>query len=282
MKNFSTNFQKRPENRIKSYSSPRIRGDYSYVRDLRLGGKNFSPHTRGLLQHSEKLWRPVRLLPAYAGITPHRRASLSSQKTSPRIRGDYSTEFATPFDLAYFSPHTRGLLSAMTFFTASCDLFPAYAGITPKKAAWADISTSSPRIRGDYSRKTTSSHRSRPASPRIRGDYSLIDVDRQRLSLFSPHTRGLLCPRMANGECTCLLPAYAGITLATLTLEKGEITSPRICGGYSGLVSLRPFMRNFSPCEWGLLFWRFAPQRSRIRHLPATCGDFFYRLLGIG
>ena len=128
---------------------PRIRGDVpaDQVADQLQSG--FSPHTRGC---SPFCWGKITfpfVFPAYAGMfrKPHSFPWLLDG--FPRIRGDVPSRWSERHRKETFSPHTRGCSGKplMKFFELT--VFPAYAGMFPRRGGGIPPMAGFPRIRGD-------------------------------------------------------------------------------------------------------------------------------------
>ena len=70
---------------------PRIRGEHSLSTSSTLTGAGSSPHTRGARISHRRHFRPVRIIPAYAGSTSIAECSTIARRDHPRIRGEHRT-----------------------------------------------------------------------------------------------------------------------------------------------------------------------------------------------
>ena len=112
---------------------PRIRGGVSHT------GPGFnarllsSPHTRGcfLVASRCRLLRAV--FPAYAGVFPLFSLFLGDLHCLPRIRGGVSRADGAYTPFMPSSPHTRGCFSVSRIQLSTSRVFPAYAGVFPRK-----------------------------------------------------------------------------------------------------------------------------------------------------
>ena len=73
---------------------------------------------------------PSRIIPAYAGSTPHRTASAAPPADHPRIRGEHIQWGSSGDGVSGSSPHTRGAREIFAAHCASYGIIPAYAGST--------------------------------------------------------------------------------------------------------------------------------------------------------
>ena len=87
---------------------PRIRGEHSQHRGTAQSFGGSSPHTRGAPAQSAPAYVRARIIPAYAGSTPGRRAGRGSSRDHPRIRGEHQAVHNVSEVLRGSSPHTRG------------------------------------------------------------------------------------------------------------------------------------------------------------------------------
>ena len=151
-----------------------------------------------------------RIIPAYAGSTPHAPNRPVKASDHPRIRGEHQMNPRTKTSMAGSSPHTRGAPRSPVHPGRRRGIIPAYAGSTPGRSSRADAWRDHPRIRGEHDglplaewRRAGSSPHTRGARPgprksgaplrdhpRIRGEHPSQRLDESTGAGSSPHTRG--------------------------------------------------------------------------------------------
>ena len=228
---------------------PRSRGvDLTLLDDIDEEEGSY-PLTRGRLRGALSVSGSGRLIPAHAGSTPSRLATLASTRAHPRSRGVDNTRGRRIHVAVGSSPLTRGRQCPHLLQLGEGGLIPAHAGSTAPYPA-----------------------RSRPARahPRSRGvDPADGGSDRLR-SGSSPLTRGRPSPRRLGGLRRRLIPAHAGST-------RGRGFHRRHGGGSSPLTRGRPRRCHQERKHWRLIpahagstndpddarLWRTAHPRSR-------------------
>ena len=192
----------------------------------RVGGKRFSPHTRGCSDQAVNRIKQMWVFPAYAGMFLPGCAGGNARRCFPRIRGDVPICVGFSHRTCGFSPHTRGCSASLPLSPLRYQVFPAYAGMFRRSPA-------------------SSPYRSR--FPRIRGDVPSVTSSSIRLVVFSPHTRGCSWNPGIHSLCTRVFPAYAGMFLIDYSAGVPSAGFPRIRGDVPDLrTNLRPTSR-FSP-----------------------------------
>ena len=149
---------------------PRTRGVYCVPLRHPLCKRGSSPHTRGLLSGCVLSCGAPRIIPAHAGFTVYLSLVGVCWGDHPRTRGVYMKSTQNHLTLAGSSPHTRGLLCALTPSPMQEGIIPAHAGFTE-------------RLRTELRRAQD--------HPRTRGVYGLPKFGGGVLGGSSPHTRGL-------------------------------------------------------------------------------------------
>ena len=191
---------------------PRIRGGVSRRADeVRLFLQS-SPHTRGCFFDFEDFYAWCEVFPAYAGVFRALRACISQRASLPRIRGGVSMRGVIQHQGVQSSPHTRGCFLSLSIYADGIKVFPAYAGVFPRRIA---------------------SRRSPPRLPRIRGGVSKVRLQQVVPEKSSPHTRGCFPFRPAFFIRTEVFPAYAGVFLSLDSVSVHIVGLPRIRGGVS-------------------------------------------------
>ena len=149
---------------------PRTRGVYRRYTVRQGSAQGSSPHTRGLPVRLGRGRPGGRIIPAHAGFTGSPSPPRSGAPDHPRTRGVYMKSTQNHLTLAGSSPHTRGLLCALTPSPMQEGIIPAHAGFTE-------------RLRTELRRAQD--------HPRTRGVYGLPKFGGGVLGGSSPHTRGL-------------------------------------------------------------------------------------------
>ena len=171
-------------------SLPRIRGGVSDNVSLLGVRDKSSPHTRGCFRHRLGSHSPCRVFPAYAGVFPFRRSARPTSRSLPRIRGGVSTGRVRREVKKKSSPHTRGCFQESGQKVRRSGVFPAYAGVFPRRLRLTATLSSLPRIRGGVSFSKRFE---------IANGWS------------SPHTRGCFSRYRLTGSHGVVFPAYAGV-----------------------------------------------------------------------
>ena len=135
--------------RGRSLGLPRMRGD----RPGAVGGGEhevrFTPHARGSTVH---LWLDVvsdYVYPACAGIDRCGLVGYALKGGLPRMRGDRPRSMVVSTSAPGFTPHARGsTYIGGCVYCATC-VYPACAGIDPRRRSWRFFRCSLPRMRGD-------------------------------------------------------------------------------------------------------------------------------------
>ena len=136
-------------------------------------------------------------------------------KDHPRIRGEhFGTKKNDPYAKGS-SPHTRGALKNLKIAMCFREIIPAYAGSTSRR-----------RSRTNCGRD----------HPRIRGEHLLDEVALMPQSGSSPHTRGALYNAGDSLSSSRIIPAYAGSTIAIISLPLKVWDHPRIRGEHQPYI----------------------------------------------
>ena len=169
---------------------PRTRGDGPVARPPHLGHATSSPHARGWTRRS--LPSPVLppVFPARAGMDPFGRARALPAFRLPRTRGDGPAPDLTGGRVNASSPHARGWTRASRQRTRPSSVFPARAGMDPRRRFSGCRFTCLPRTRGDG-----------PAPPAFETG----------TAESSPHARGWTLRRRCPRGASLVFPARAGM-----------------------------------------------------------------------
>ena len=199
---------------------PRVRGGDEVEDDAGNPVPGRSPRTRGRPYPQRRGIGRQGSIPAYAGETHERRATLRRQPVDPRVRGGDGCRIGLRLFDSGRSPRTRGRRkSGMAAHKAGRSI-PAYAGETPWPFPILHRSQVDPRVRGGDSSACRCAGCTGGRSPRTRGRRSGAGGD---------------------GCCIRSIPAYAGETLNPLFPLDESRVDPRVRGGdgqHGNLVGL--------------------------------------------
>ena len=270
-----------------------------------------SPRVRGklVIDHAGNIVR--RLIPARAGKTRTRSASLSSRPAHPRACGENALARSTPPRAAGSSPRVRGKPPGLPPRAPQRGLIPARAGKTtypcesssaipahPRACGEnsrfpftpAQLAGSSPRVRGKRhgvqgavdgdgliparAGKTRPSGRpswSAPAHPRACGENCPSRWTPTRLAGSSPRVRGKRGGGVGVADEVGLIPARAGKTSFPFLSAHRPWAHPRACGENGITLVFALVHRGSSPRVRGKRRVRDVPPRSR-GLIPARAG----------
>ena len=188
---------------------PRIRGEHAAGWFLAGRSAGSSPHTRGAPRPPRRSERTTGIIPAYAGSTENKKATVPANPDHPRIRGEHAAGWFLAGRSAGSSPHTRGAPGRTGSRSEMMRIIPAYAGSTG--SAWR-------------------SNTPRRDHPRIRGEHTLHSCTTSYGPGSSPHTRGARGGVGAVADPGGIIPAYAGSTTSSFMMEDRAWDHPRIRG----------------------------------------------------
>ena len=241
-----------------------------------------------------------RIIPAYAGSTPHAPNRPVKASDHPRIRGEHQMNPRTKTSMAGSSPHTRGAHTRFSNSAPSWRIIPAYAGSTRALARWSSRRRDHPRIRGEHgvfveleTPDVGSSPHTRGAPdefrlgrmeggiiPAIRGEHAQRETLRLTLEGSSPHTRGAPDPPQQHRRHPRIIPAYAGSTASARRRGRTVGDHPRIRGEHPRGEGRRNEGGRIIPAYAGSTasFPRQAPRppdhpRIRGEHRPSSPGS---------
>ena len=228
-------------------------GENAPVADTRSVGEGSPPRVRGkhLLQGLDLVG--LRLTPACAGKTLHRRAHrLRRRGSPPRVRGKHPTA-RRPHRPHRLTPACAGKTSVSTFSAWVSTAHPRVCGENVNfRVRGGFILGSPPRVRGKPDRlprvrhrrvdrgltpacagKTRSASRSPPTSrahPRVCGENSSIRLLISSSSGSPPRVRGKPANSCSEKRPCRLTPACAGKTPSGPGRTRGPRAHPRVCG----------------------------------------------------
>ncbi len=267
--------------------APRARGDGPRSRRRRSAEVSCSPRTRGWTRSETFRDVVTSLLPAHAGMDPHRPVGGRARPPAPRARGDGPHTTRDPSPRGYCSPRTRGWTRSRRPPNNSTPLLPAHAGMDPVSPESRRKTSTAPRARGDgpvsttvrmsardcsprtrgwtrcpprrrHGRRLLPAHAgmdpapdrpgpSRRPAPRARGDGPSSEVMRRRASSCSPRTRGWTHESTHGTPATALLPAHAGMDPCPRRCACRRGTAPRARGDGPAKGSVRTGATDCSP-----------------------------------
>ncbi len=153
-----------------------------------------------------------KLFPAYAGVFPGSLRLRQCSRTLPRLCGGISGTGTNIKGLLNSSPPMRGYFPQPAANSLTASLFPAYAGVFPRRRLSPCLKSTLPRLCGGISTHTHQILDSLLSSPPMRGYFRLHRRDSGDWHLF---------------------PAYAGVFPTPGPLSSGSGSLPRLCGGIS-------------------------------------------------
>ena len=229
---------------------PRSRGVYLDLGVRGVCGAGSSPLARGLLKDTASMMWTDRIIPARAGFTVSKSATLAFRADHPRSRGVYEYVPAGKHGDDGSSPLARGLRPFPLFSGRGRRIIPARAGFTSpcRTLEWR-----------------------RPDHPRSRGVYRHYSLDHAFFSGSSPLARGLRRNVCARKRRLRIIPARAGFTAHPPTSCRPPPDHPRSRGVYSNQTRMVISRRGSSPLARGLHF-RLDGSIVLIRIIPARAG----------
>ena len=270
---------------------PRSRGENQTAFPWIWKPSGSSPLTRGKLDVGRQSVIVSGLIPAHAGKTPARRASMGRGEAHPRSRGE-NFHMGIPRSANWgSSPLTRGKRVVIAGDGEKLGLIPAHAGKTTARKPAARKAPAHPRSRGENYASQGSERTEYGSSPLTRGKPTwtrswgrtsrLIPAHagktcRQRPSFgvgrAHPRSRGENCPHVAarvpqGGSSPLtrgkqsrppgkhypgrLIPAHAGKTVSRMPLQSSGPAHPRSRGENAKSAPRRPKEAGSSPLTRG-------------------------------
>ena len=195
------------------------------------GSPGSSPLSRGI--HMVKSQEEVRerIIPALAGNTAVRHASVWNPSDHPRSRGEYRDYPAWMSDTLGSSPLSRGIRIDQIIKSHRGRIIPALAGNTRPGGRRGGERQDHPRSRGEY---RFHAHR----SPMDRGS--------------SPLSRGILLECSQCLGCGGIIPALAGNTTVARQHAVTPSDHPRSRGEYASISLLDKLQTGSSPLSRGI------------------------------
>ncbi|SXD42255.1 Domain of uncharacterised function (DUF2825) [Klebsiella quasivariicola] len=212
---------------------PRWRGEHiskDYWREVDNG---LSPLARGTLTVTRFFIFSVRFIPAGAGNTKINAATISAETVYPRWRGEHTSAKSKPGKPGGLSPLARGTPRQADPVSGRVRFIPAGAGNTP-------VSAFSPE--------------SSPVYPRWRGEHKFRVWQFLQVPGLSPLARGTRMKKSGISKPERFIPAGAGNTGVSLSVEITNAVYPRWRGEHTKhiLLFFNAFLRrqqstNFIP-----------------------------------
>ena len=234
----------------------------------------------------------ARIIPAYAGSTPHRWLRRKQAQDHPRVCGEHRQRRAARQSWPGSSPRMRGAPLVRLAGRIRPGIIPAYAGSTFLCQIVLSQVRDHPRVCGEHSNVSLSSmatSRIIPAyagstpsrrmswtrqrdHPRVCGEHPVRTLDRSSHLGSSPRMRGALQVGIVDGNCNGIIPAYAGSTPREQSILAHVEDHPRVCGEHWCRCPLRVSPPGSSPRMRGAL--DYATQKSTIYGIiPAYAGS---------
>ena len=156
-------------NGARARSAPRARGDGPPRQDEGHTVSECSPRTRGWSPVGPETVQGREVLPAHAGMVPHRQTLPLQADGAPRARGDGPDALALERLAVMCSPRTRGWSRKGVRNTRTALVLPAHAGMVPLPGSGPGQRRGAPRARGDGPRPRPGMTEREMCSPRTRG-----------------------------------------------------------------------------------------------------------------
>ena len=300
---------------------PRSRGVYATAPDGSRRGRGSSPLARGLLPTLPQRRPRRRIIPARAGFTGRKLASIAKGTDHPRSRGVYTCMLLFLSPVTGSSPLARGLLVAGARHHIPNRIIPARAGFTLPRSSSADPGWDHPRSRGVYrsnpsippqhngssplARGLQEAGQARPLGgriiparagftasysvrfaatsdhPRSRGVYGSLRALAAERGRIIPARAGFTAPGIVCIPRPRIIPARAGFTISSILPVVSEMDHPRSRGVYVFNAAYRHGVAGSSPLARGLRLQRRVQARSR-RIIPARAGFTHRRFRVVG
>ena len=128
---------------------PRTRGVYGWAPQGAQTGDGSSPHTRGLHEVIDNIFRHTRIIPAHAGFTLGRACGLRESWDHPRTRGVYCRKGNRKAQRSWIIPAHAGFTGPRTLTCSPTRDHPRTRGVYRRNHVWhCSLSGSSPHARG--------------------------------------------------------------------------------------------------------------------------------------
>ncbi len=161
-----------------------------------------SPRSRGWSRSPPRSMPPILVVPALAGVVPHRTASENTSASRPRARGGGPALIGAAPQLGVSSPRSRGWSLPGYAWDDKAAVVPALAGVVPRPQIHRVGPVGRPRARGGGPTPVRTTHDSCGSSPRSRG-WSHPRAHHTRLLRVVPALAGVVPgPRRGHGRCS--------------------------------------------------------------------------------
>ena len=189
-----------------------------------------SPRTRGCSRARSPGVRGTPVFPAHAGVFPIPGVPEASTGCLPRARGGVPPVDNWIFSDGASSPRTRGCSRWCDSARRDARVFPAHAGVFPRKASAEPPSHRLPRARGGVPACKSLPAAERRSSPRTRGCSHVFAGAQFRDDVFPAHA-GVSPIPPATSVARCGLPrARGGVPLSKSEQKLERGSSPRTRG----------------------------------------------------
>ena len=290
---------------------PRTRGGHPGVHNRAIVPPPSSPHARGSSAGGVGVKKSILVVPARAGVIPHRAHSVHRRRVvparagvirrphrcgrgrvgRPRTRGGHPWDSTTTESRAKSSPHARGSSVVRVVRAQQDRVVPARAGVILGRGLGRTRIRGRPRTRGGHPADAAVVVVQHVSSPHARGSSPLAGQDRAPLTgrprtrgghptlvasstwddLSSPHARGSSAVPAAVHQRLGVVPARAGVIPAASRSRRAGAGRPRTRGGHPVCTSERRRRPASSPHARGS-----SNDRARTRRLsevvPARAG----------
>ncbi len=199
---------------IQRKNLPRSRGGVSNSSSLRLSQSGSSPLTRGCFQSNTRGATGLKIFPAHAGVFLSLKKFFDIVFHLPRSRGGVSEKQQHLRAMQPSSPLTRGCFLATMAKTRAYVIFPAHAGVFPRRPP---------------------AFKCRAHLPRSRGGVSCVTACKAEKILSSPLTRGCFLRMGGKALVKSIFPAHAGVFPCLFSSATVRTYLPRSRGGVSRL-----------------------------------------------
>ena len=178
------------------------------------GGIGSSPRVRGTLAAGRTRFPSWRFIPACAGNTPWRPASITPPpvRVHPRVCGEHSRFFDPGLGWDGSSPRVRGTLFAKTGFARYRRFIPACAGNTRRKIYPKSVCSVHPRVCGEHTTLCRECSVPPTVHPRVCGEHRPVAVVARCGNGSSPRVRGTRKQHADEPQLRRFIPACAGNT----------------------------------------------------------------------
>ena len=233
---------------------PRASGGVSERRAAVPRARRSSPRKRGCFRSSPSRRGFPAVFPAQAGVFLNQVFVSKPLIGLPRASGGVSSLPPEIRPCSRSSPRKRGCFPVWEYFLSIRSVFPAQAGVFPRRHG---------------------PHGSHPCLPRASGGVSSRMRSRRVGVKSSPRKRGCFCPTDGEDLVLRVFPAQAGVFLKRSFFMVSEACLPRASGGVSSISCCFSCIARSSPRKRGCfsLVRKFLPA---LGVFPAQAGVFLW------